>query len=61
MENKAKEKTEVKFTGERTTYTAIADALGGKGSPKEVINNYFLSVFYADHLKTYQKRPIYWL
>ena len=39
----------------------IADALGGKGSPKEVINNYFLSVFYADHLKTYQKRPIYWL
>ena len=39
----------------------IADALGGKGSPKEVINNYFLSGFYADHLKTYQKRPIYWL
>lgn len=39
----------------------IADALGGKGQPKEVIRNYFLNDFYADHLKTYQKRPIYWL
>lgn len=39
----------------------IADALGGKGSPREVIRNYFLNDFYADHLKIYQKRPIYWL
>jgi type II restriction/modification system DNA methylase subunit YeeA len=39
----------------------IAEALGGKGQPKEVIRNYFLNDFYADHLKTYQKRPIYWL
>lgn len=39
----------------------VADALGGKGSPREVIRGYFLSDFYADHLKTYQKRPIYWL
>lgn len=39
----------------------IADALGGKGTPREVIRNYFLNDFYADHLKTYQKRPIYWL
>lgn len=39
----------------------IADALGGKGSSREVIRNYFLNDFYADHLKTYQKRPIYWL
>lgn len=39
----------------------IANALGGKGQPKEVIRNYFLNDFYADHLKTYQKRPIYWL
>ncbi len=39
----------------------IADALGGKGTPREVIRNYFLSGFYADHLKIYQKRPIYWL
>ncbi len=39
----------------------IADALGGKGQPKDVIRNYFLSDFYSDHCKTYQKRPIYWL
>jgi type II restriction/modification system DNA methylase subunit YeeA len=39
----------------------IADALGGKGQPKEVIRSYFMNNFYADHCKTYQKRPIYWL
>ena len=39
----------------------IADALGGKGTPQDVIRSYFLNDFYADHCKTYQKRPIYWL
>ena len=39
----------------------IADALGGKGQTKDVIRNYFLSDFYSDHCKIYQKRPIYWL
>ena len=39
----------------------IANALGGKGTPRDVIRNYFLNDFYADHLKIYQKRPIYWL
>ena len=39
----------------------IADALGGKGTPREVIRGYFINDFYADHLKIYQKRPIYWL
>jgi hypothetical protein len=39
----------------------IADALGGKGTPREVIRNYFLNDFYSDHCKIYQKRPIYWL
>ena len=39
----------------------IADALGGKGPAREVIRNYFLNGFYADHYKVYQKRPIYWL
>ena len=39
----------------------IADALGGKGTPREVIRSYFLNDFFADHCKTYQKRPIYWL
>ena len=40
----------------------IAQALGNKGdSSREVIRNYFLKDFYVDHLKVYQKRPIYWL
>lgn len=38
----------------------VADALGGKGKPKDVIRSYFLNDFFADHCKTYQKRPIYW-
>ena len=39
----------------------IADALGGKGPSRKIIRNYFINGFYADHLKVYQKRPIYWL
>lgn len=40
----------------------IAEALGNKGkTSREVIRNYFLNDFYKDHLKIYQKRPIYWL
>ena len=39
----------------------IADGLGGKGQPKDVIRNYFLNEFYSDRCKIYQKRPIYWL
>lgn len=39
----------------------IADALGGKGSSREVLRNYLLNGLYADHCKIYQKRPIYWL
>lgn len=40
----------------------IANALGNKGkTSREVIRNYFLTDFIKDHIKTYQKRPIYWL
>lgn len=40
----------------------IAQALGNKGdTSREVIRNYFIKDFYADHLKVYQKHPIYWL
>jgi len=41
----------------------IANALypNGGGSAKEKIRRYFLNDFYKDHVKTYQKRPIYWL
>lgn len=40
----------------------IANALGNKGkTSREVIRNYFLTDFIKDHIKTYQKCPIYWL
>ena len=43
----------------------IANALGGKGSPREIIRNYFVNDFYKEHCVTYSgtvgKRPIYWL
>lgn len=39
----------------------IADALGGKGTSRDIIRNYFMNDFYSDHVKIYQKRPIYWL
>ena len=44
----------------------IANALGGKGAPRDVLRNYFLNDFFKDHCNTYQvtgsgKRPIYWL
>lgn len=40
----------------------IANALGNKGdTSREAIRSYFLKDFYTDHLKVYQKRPIYWL
>lgn len=39
----------------------IAEALGGKGTSREVICTYFLKDFYKDHCQTYKKRPIYWL
>lgn len=39
----------------------IAQALGGKGTSREVIKNYFLRGFYKDHVRNYSKRPIYWL
>lgn len=39
----------------------IANALGGNGTSREVLRNYLLNDFYKDHLKIYQKRPIYWM
>ena len=44
----------------------ISKVLGGKGTSREVIRNYFLNDFFKDHCNTYQvagsgKRPIYWL
>ena len=41
----------------------IADALGKKNdeSSEETLNRYLNNGFYLDHLKIYQKRPIYWM
>ena len=39
----------------------IAKAIGGKGTSREAIRNYFITDFYKDHCKIYQKRPIYWM
>ena len=41
----------------------IADTLDKRRTegPRECIRRYFLKDFYKDHVKTYQKRPIYWL
>ncbi len=39
----------------------IAGALNKKGkTSREIIRNYFLKDFFKDHVKTYQKCPIYW-
>jgi len=40
----------------------VAKALDANGSSsREVIRNYFVKDFFKDHMKTYQKRPIYWI
>lgn len=55
-----------KIYGEET-YRAnidfIAEALGKKSneSSEETLNRYLNEGFYPDHLKVYQKRPIYWM
>jgi len=43
----------------------ISSVIGGKGTPKEVIRNYFMNDFYYDHCTACSvtgsgKRPIYW-
>ncbi|MBD5638193.1 BREX-1 system adenine-specific DNA-methyltransferase PglX [Clostridium botulinum] len=41
----------------------IADSIGRKASEtaRQAIRRYFIKDFYKDHLKVYQKRPIYWM
>ena len=52
--------------GEETLYEnleSIAETLGKRNgeTSEDTIRRYFANDFFADHLKTYQKRPIYWL
>ena len=57
----------IKFIYGEDTYREnidfIAEALGKNNneSSEETLNRYLNDGFYADHLKIYQKRPIYWL
>ncbi|MGV8148995.1 MAG: BREX-1 system adenine-specific DNA-methyltransferase PglX [Alkaliphilus sp.] len=41
----------------------IAEVLNpkAKGTARQTIRTYFVKDFYKDHLKTYKKRPIYWM
>lgn len=39
----------------------IEQALNSKGKRNYGLRDYFLGEFYADHVKRYKKRPIYWL
>ena len=41
----------------------VADSLGAKSgeTPIDTIRRYLSADFFKDHLKTYKKRPIYWL
>ena len=45
------------------TIEYIAETLGKKGTEtnEETLRRYFLNDFYSDHIKRYQKSPIYWL
>ncbi|MBQ9210203.1 MAG: BREX-1 system adenine-specific DNA-methyltransferase PglX [Clostridia bacterium] len=46
---------------ENLKYIASALYPNGGGSARDLIRQYFLNDFYKDHLKVYQKRPIYWM
>lgn len=48
-----------KYLEENLDY--IAKALGGRGSSRQIIRDYFCNGFFSDHIKNYQKAPIYWL
>ena len=50
-----------KYLNDNLNY--IAETLGKKGteSSEDTIRRYFVNDFYNDHIKLYQKRPIYWL
>lgn len=55
----------IKIYGEETleeNLMFIAEVLTKKASesPRDRIRRYFMKEFYKDHLKIYQKRPIYW-
>ena len=42
-------------------FVAESLAANGGNDPQKTIRSYFAKAFFKDHLKTYKKRPIYWL
>ncbi|KAB2678310.1 BREX-1 system adenine-specific DNA-methyltransferase PglX [Brucella tritici] len=46
---------------ENLRFVAESLAADGGNDPQKTIRNYFAKSFFKDHLKTYKKRPIYWL
>lgn len=49
------------FIADSLTLYAVKPAKKGGETARETIRRYLSSQFYKDHLKTYKKRPIYWL
>lgn len=46
---------------ENLRYVACALSPAARGTARETVRAYFQKEFFADHCKTYKKRPIYWL
>ncbi|MEY9584291.1 BREX-1 system adenine-specific DNA-methyltransferase PglX [Sinorhizobium fredii] len=46
---------------ENLRFVAESLANNGAGDAREIIRSYFARGFFKDHLKTYKRRPIYWL
>ncbi|WP_417272848.1 BREX-1 system adenine-specific DNA-methyltransferase PglX [Celeribacter halophilus] len=46
---------------ENLRFVAESIAANGANNPQKTIRNYIAKGFFKDHLKTYKKRPIYWL
>lgn len=59
LEEFLKENYSKDYLEENLSY--IASALPRKGDIRSTIRSYFQYEFYKDHVKMYQKRPIYWL
>jgi len=46
---------------ENLRFVAESLVANGENDPEKAIRTYFSKSFFKDHLKTYKKRPIYWL
>jgi len=51
----------LKFIADSLCLYAVKPVKKGGETARETIRRYLSSQFYKDHLKTYKKRPIYWL